>query len=98
MLNRPPICRQTKTKAVSKKSASLLRYKQSNIALSAIHTCPDGGILVRLYESIGRSEPALEINTKCQVFETDCRGKNAVLLPSKTLSFKPFEVKTIILK
>ncbi|MDD3953574.1 MAG: GntR family transcriptional regulator [Lentisphaeria bacterium] len=95
LLNRPPLCRQGKAKTVSKKSDSLFQYEQPNIALSAIHTCPDGGILVRLYESIGRSEPALKIDTKYQVFVTDCRGQNAVLVSDQTLSFTPFEVKTI---
>lgn len=95
LLNRPPVVQLgAAARRRGRSLPGLFSYDEPGVALSAIHAAADGGIVVRLYESLGRSS-RVTLATSRRVFETDVRGGSQVPRADRVLTFKPFEVKTL---
>lgn len=94
LLNRPPVTQLTPSGKSLRSGSGLFSYDEPGVVLSAVHAAADGGVVVRLYESMGRSS-RVALATALRVFATDCDGGQAVACPDRVLVFKPFEVKTI---
>ena len=94
-LNFPPRITET-----DMEDGEYLHWDSANIQLSALRRT-SGGIQVRLYETIGR-QTTVNLGGKLlegtRLFETDMEGKNPVEREKDAISFRPFEIKTFIIK
>ena len=77
-----------------------LHWDAGNIQLSTLRRIADG-IQVRLYETLGR-QTTIDLNGKLpqgmDLFEADMEGNNPVPRKKDAISFRPFEIKTFMLK
>ncbi|MBQ8406864.1 MAG: hypothetical protein IJY38_02990, partial [Clostridia bacterium] len=95
--NRPPV------KASEGLVCPVKGVSQPNIIVEAIKYAEDGdGIVLRVYESERSLTTAtLSLNNEYSVYESDMLEENLKLLQKGseiTLSFRPFEIKTLRLK
>ncbi len=92
MLNRPP------AGVPGMLEGSVLDWNEGNIALSALYAVPEG-VLVRWYETLGRETPDVKVTSSLgRLFECRADGSDPAAEPSAELFFKPFEVKTFLIK
>ena len=77
-----------------------LTWNKENVVLSAL-AHEDEGIMFRLYESLGRQcEVTLsgKLLENAELVETDMTGKELSPCSGKVVTFRPFEIKTFIIK
>ena len=94
-LNFPPRIAET-----DMEDGEYLHWDPANIRLSALRRTADG-IQVRLYETIGRQTTVNlcgKLLEGTKLFETDMAGKDPVQITKDAISFRPFEIKTYIIK
>ena len=103
-LNCPLVCTQVEGTGLG--SYSFLELEEENILSDTVKLAEDGeGIIVRFYESYGKrtnahvsfsvAEGARYYECTCMEEELECLSKEAGPL---TLTFKPYEIKTIKIK
>ena len=103
-LNCPLVCTQVEGTGLG--SYSFLELEEENILSDTVKLAEDGeGIIVRFYESYGKrtnahvsfsvTEGARYYECTCMEEELECLSKEAGPL---TLTFKPYEIKTIKIK
>ncbi|MDZ4200507.1 MAG: glycosyl hydrolase-related protein, partial [Kiritimatiellia bacterium] len=98
-LNRPPIAVYSAgAGGAPLKATSMVRWNADNIVLSAFKRSLDGSSwILRLYETLGRKT----VTELCSDYgplvaeETDFAEKTFIRMPGTTLSFRPFEIKTL---
>ena len=94
-LNSPP-----RITEMDMEDGEYLRWDAANIQLSALRRTADG-IQVRLYENIGR-QTMVTLGGKLlegrNLLETGMAGRDPVPIEKESISFRPFEIKTFILK
>lgn len=77
-----------------------LSWNKENIVLSAL-AHEEEGIMFRLYEALGRQcEVTLsgKLLENAQLIETDMIGQNQSVCSESAITFRPFEIKTFIIK
>ena len=95
LLNRPP-----ETVSGSILQGSLLAWDAGNVRLSACRRT-ENGVLVRLYEAVGRQTTVRlsgNLLQDCSMYETDMEGKDPVPVAADAVFFRPFEIKTFLIK
>lgn len=80
-----------------------IELKGDGIVLSAVLNTPDGDMAVRMYETFGQPVSAvLKTNASFDAWASDLNEKRSVSIPVRdqelSLDFKPFEIKTVLLK
>ena len=94
-LNSPPQITE-----MSMEDGDYLNWTAANILLSALCRTADG-IQVRLYEAVGR-QTTIDLKGKLldgmDLFESDMAGREPVQRGKDSISFRPFEIKTFIIK
>ncbi|MBR2425462.1 MAG: GntR family transcriptional regulator [Lentisphaeria bacterium] len=83
-----------------KDEKSYLNWVGDNIQLSALYKIPDGYV-VRMYELSGRKTDIVlngALLDGRNIYETDMTCTDGVKYPDHTLTFQPFEIKTLIIK
>ena len=80
-----------------------IELKGDGIVLSAVLNTPDGDMAVRMYETFGQPVSAvLKMNASFDAWASDLNEKRGASIPVRdqelSLDFKPFEIKTVLLK
>ncbi len=75
-----------------------MRVESDSVLLESVFVNRDGDTVLRLYESKGRQASA-SVDTDGRIaFETDMLCRNAKPIDAADLRFRPFEIKTLVLK
>lgn len=81
--------------------ASAINWDAPQVALSALRRLADGSILIRLYETLGIETITRikgELTGNKELYSATPFGECVKKLPDGKLNFRPFEIKTIVLK
>ncbi|MBR2427668.1 MAG: GntR family transcriptional regulator [Lentisphaeria bacterium] len=95
LLNHPP-----RVIAENVPEGNVLTFSRDNIAFSAIRKC-DAGILVRVYETMGRYTAAAISGSMLDgrtLYAADADGTVREKENAADLNFKPYEIRTFVLK
>lgn len=94
ILNRAPVCIANSAEA---NYQSLLSFAQDNIVVSAVYR-KNENLILRAYECLGQeTQSVLQCGTM-DCYASDAYGKVSEKLDKDCVRFKPFEIRTFVLK
>jgi alpha-mannosidase len=96
VLNRPPVAHVSEVRNAPVSPRSLVSWNASSVAMSAFFRSPDGSLILRLYEALGR-QASVRLSFGAGNFEvTECAmdGSGGMECPPE-IKFAPFEIKTL---
>ena len=82
------------------RDGEFLDWDHKNVVLSAVRKTDDG-IMIRLYETLGRQTKISlsgKIMEKGALYETDMTENRETPCSGNSIAFRPFEIKTLIIK